>query len=358
MAIAFYDGGRLPVDIERGATGGPMFSTSIAETAAGREARNQNWSSPRYKWQFGFGTMPMEDYRKLVSFFNARRGSFEGFRFKDWSDFSAFIDPDDYTDRNVLTTNPGSLTSIDGKWRLTREFNNRQVIVDITGDTELRASNGTPIHANQYTRKFDYLEGGYYITVNRGHSLVLDAGMTWTGAYKAIEGAEPLPGSYPGQINEELRAVKYYDDVSRVISKPVEGSVSLYNAAGCRVDLRKNPGADSTYYGKYRLDPKSGRVQEVELDSDGVKALTSLDGLTFKDATPYSDSNLTGVFGFRWSGEFDVPVRFVEDQLSGRVLFVEANKEDKDRYVGEAGRYGAAEIPNLSVVELHYQDVA
>ncbi len=80
---------RLPVDIERGARGGPMFNTTIIGFGSGFEQRNQEWVLARGQWDAAYGIQNKDDYTRLIDFFTARRGRFHAFRFKDWSDFEA-----------------------------------------------------------------------------------------------------------------------------------------------------------------------------------------------------------------------------------------------------------------------------
>ena len=237
MAIAFRDT-RLPEDLERGAIGGPTFSTAVNETKGGRETRNQNWVFARYVWQFGYGTMAAEDYRELTAFFLARRGSFEGFRFKDWTDYQAL-------GRDAGPDFVGEVGQVepDGAWRLVK---------------------------------------------------------TYAGGYE------------------------------RAIVKPVAGTIQLYNRHGHTVDTRQvniaggtDPVGDRSPSGAgtYSIDPNTGIV-------GGVDAMLRPTKLT-------SNQHLL------WTGEFDIPVRFVGDRLSSRVLHI-----------------GAVEVPNLRIIELNYQDVA
>lgn len=80
---------RFPDAIARGATGGPVHDTSIVTTAAGFERRNINWSSPLGRWDVGTGLRSRADFESFIAFFRARQGRAYGFRFKDWSDYSA-----------------------------------------------------------------------------------------------------------------------------------------------------------------------------------------------------------------------------------------------------------------------------
>lgn len=83
------DNVRLPVDIERGARGGPGFKTTIITMSSGMEQRNIEWSLARGSWNVGYGIRDRDDMDEVYQFFLARRGRGRGFRFKDWLDYSA-----------------------------------------------------------------------------------------------------------------------------------------------------------------------------------------------------------------------------------------------------------------------------
>lgn len=84
--MAFHDV-RLPVDIERGAQGGPRFKTTIMILGGGFEKRNIEWSKVRGSWDIGYGIDDKAAYSIVRDFFYARQGKAHSFRFKDWSDF-------------------------------------------------------------------------------------------------------------------------------------------------------------------------------------------------------------------------------------------------------------------------------
>jgi len=86
MANEFLDI-RMPVDIERGAVGGPRFNTTVNEQQSGYEQRNQNWTQPLRMWSFNYGMDNRSKFQELLNFFNTVRGRAYSFRFKDWSDF-------------------------------------------------------------------------------------------------------------------------------------------------------------------------------------------------------------------------------------------------------------------------------
>ncbi len=84
-----FDEIRFPEDISYGAIGGPQYFTNITLTSSGNEYRNINYSSSRMKFNVAYGVKTKEQMDKLLLFFRARRGRAIGFKYKDWSDFSA-----------------------------------------------------------------------------------------------------------------------------------------------------------------------------------------------------------------------------------------------------------------------------
>jgi uncharacterized protein (TIGR02217 family) len=91
--MTIIDDVRLPVDIERGAAGGPGFNTGIVTLGSGSETRNANWSVARSQWNVGYGVKKRDDLEEILAFFHARRGRWRGFRFKNWLDFSVKAGP-------------------------------------------------------------------------------------------------------------------------------------------------------------------------------------------------------------------------------------------------------------------------
>ena len=91
MAI-LVDEVRLPEDIERGASVGPMFSTSIVALSSGKEDANQDWAEDLIVADIAYGMMPDEatsdedienGFKRIVDFFLLRRGRHRGFLFRN-----------------------------------------------------------------------------------------------------------------------------------------------------------------------------------------------------------------------------------------------------------------------------------
>lgn len=84
---------RLELGYDYGAIGGVAFSTEIIKVLDEREQRNANKILPLGRWQLGNRKVAdsqldqLEEISYIRSFHNRRLGSFQGFRFKDWSDF-------------------------------------------------------------------------------------------------------------------------------------------------------------------------------------------------------------------------------------------------------------------------------
>ena len=107
---------RLPVDIERGALGGPGFKTTITPLGSGFEQRNVDWANTRGEWDVGYGIMKQEselieaDINAIQNFFYAREGRAHGFRFKDWADFRIGDVDNPTTNNQSIGTGNGSQT--------------------------------------------------------------------------------------------------------------------------------------------------------------------------------------------------------------------------------------------------------
>ena len=86
--MAFHDE-RFPVNIARGARGGPRRRTQAVELSSGFEERNASWANSRREFDIGYGIRSNDDLQAVVAFFEARNGRLYGFRFKDWSDYKS-----------------------------------------------------------------------------------------------------------------------------------------------------------------------------------------------------------------------------------------------------------------------------
>ncbi|AMJ59235.1 DUF2460 domain-containing protein [Bosea sp. PAMC 26642] len=77
---------RFPLDIARGARGGPERLTQIVALASGREVRNSRWAHSRRRYDAGLGVRTLDALMAIIDFFEERRGRLYGFRWRDQLD--------------------------------------------------------------------------------------------------------------------------------------------------------------------------------------------------------------------------------------------------------------------------------
>lgn len=94
---------QFPPDISYGSSGGPEYATDIVVSQSGHEQRNVQWSQARARYNVAHGVKTQAQLDALVAFFRARKGRAYGFRFKDWTDYTATAQP--------LGTGTGSLAA-------------------------------------------------------------------------------------------------------------------------------------------------------------------------------------------------------------------------------------------------------
>lgn len=83
-----YRNVQLPEDIERGATGGPRFKTTVQPSFSGHEKRNVDWSRIRGEYDIGYGIQNEDDFLRVRDFFYAvAEGQAYSFAFRDWADY-------------------------------------------------------------------------------------------------------------------------------------------------------------------------------------------------------------------------------------------------------------------------------
>lgn len=73
----------FPTAISFGATGGPERRIEIVQLTSGAEKRNARLAASRRRYDAGTGIRSLDDLYELTAFFEARRGSLHGFRFRD-----------------------------------------------------------------------------------------------------------------------------------------------------------------------------------------------------------------------------------------------------------------------------------
>lgn len=80
---------RFPLSVALDARGGPERRTDIVTLASGKEERNARWQHSRRKYEAGTGVRSLNDLRRVLTFFEERRGRLYGFRYCDPLDFTS-----------------------------------------------------------------------------------------------------------------------------------------------------------------------------------------------------------------------------------------------------------------------------
>lgn len=76
-----------------GARGGPMFSTEVVKTQGGQAYANANWLQPLHIYDISAGVKTEEAFADITDLFYNVGGRRDAFRFKDWADFRATLEP-------------------------------------------------------------------------------------------------------------------------------------------------------------------------------------------------------------------------------------------------------------------------
>ncbi len=78
---------RFPEQVSWGSHGGPRFRTQIFMSMQGFEKRNIDWSQPMMEFNVSMGIQTDVQMAQVLTFFNARQGMANGFRYKNWGNY-------------------------------------------------------------------------------------------------------------------------------------------------------------------------------------------------------------------------------------------------------------------------------
>lgn len=80
---------RFPIEISRGANGGPERRTDVVVLGSGYEERNSRWAHARRTYNAGYGVRSLDDLYQVIHFFEERRGRLYAFRWRDHTDWKS-----------------------------------------------------------------------------------------------------------------------------------------------------------------------------------------------------------------------------------------------------------------------------
>lgn len=87
--MAFIESPRFPPAISYRSSGGPVWKTQITQTTSGREQRIQSWQDALRHWDAMNGVRTDSELDELQAWFLVTAGMANGFRWKDWKDYTA-----------------------------------------------------------------------------------------------------------------------------------------------------------------------------------------------------------------------------------------------------------------------------
>jgi uncharacterized protein (TIGR02217 family) len=87
--MAFVETPRFPDNLAYGSQSIAGYLTGVSVLQSGYEQRNELWSQARNRFDASYAIRSRADLEEIRNYFHAMRGRFNGFRFKDWSDFSS-----------------------------------------------------------------------------------------------------------------------------------------------------------------------------------------------------------------------------------------------------------------------------
>lgn len=136
---------QFPAGISYGSAGGPAYLTEIIEVDGGAEELVSRWSLPRRQYDVSYGIKSRDDLAALQTFFIARMGAANGFRYKDWLDFTTAANGQSAPtkDDSIIGTGDGSTTTFQLVKRYTSGIVTRtRTLTKIVTGTTVVALNG------------------------------------------------------------------------------------------------------------------------------------------------------------------------------------------------------------------------
>jgi uncharacterized protein (TIGR02217 family) len=265
-----------------GAQGGPQFSTSVVSVRSGLETRNRNWADVRHRFEIGQVARPLSEFESIRNAFMVVGGRADGFRFKDWTDYTV----------TAATGDPQPL------------FGTVQVGTPGLGY-------GVPTY--QLRKLYSYASTSYYRDIRKpvAGTLVLRRDSVTVAA-----------GAGAGQyaVDTTTGIITFVADQSRAVSAHTVGVNHQFDLAsafspnlaiGQRIYVTGVTGTAADL-----INGLSHAITGVSADLISINLNTA--GLTATGGTAYYYPQSTEVLDF--ACEFDVPVRFDVDAFDAVVV--------------------------------------
>lgn len=244
---------RLPIEIARGAVGGPMFSTIVATGGNAAEKRIAQWVLGRRRWDVSHARRDPAQANELAEFFYARRGRLYGFRFQDPEDHTATLEP-------LYPTGAPTV-------QLERTYT--------SGPVSSRRPIYKPVEATG-------------IVVNRNDVLFIDYTVDWNS----------------GTLFLTADSTKTITNISQAAAAVIDATAHGFSI-GDKIWIEGVVGMTEINDTIVTITAVNTDDFTISLDTTGFTAYVS-GGLAIKYVQPTEDLD--------WTGEFDIPARFDTDE--------------------------------------------
>lgn len=274
--MSFIETPRFPEALSFGFSGGPRFFTDVVELESGHEQRNQIWSVARGEWRGDLSAKPEADRDTATAFFRAvAKGRMNGFRFKDWNDFTVTVS------NGLLGTgavgNGGPTYQLYKRYTSGAQTSDRLIAKPVSG--------GVTVYRNASP-----------VTVGAGAGQIAIDSTTGIVTFVA-DASGAITGHTPGASHQFTTAADItglaIGELVYITGVTGTGAATLNNIA-------------------HTISNKTGTGPYTWTISTTTTGLTTSDGTAF--SYPQAADALT------WAGEFDVPVRMESDAQDVRAI--------------------------------------
>ncbi len=262
-----FDETQFPTDISYRSRGGPQFRTNVIETDGGTERRVSHWSTPRYRYDVSYGIKTWDQLSDVLKFYKARRGVANGFRFKDFLDFSTASDGRSSPASDDGSIETGNGAEVDFQMKKVYTQGGVSVVRDITKpitDTMVCQVNGTPTTAFSVNTTTGIIT--FDVAPPNGQDI--EAGCEFD-----------IPVRFANESDESMRASLDSFDEGGVESIPL---VELVNELPSHERIFYGGAAVIAYSSDITVTINNGRVISLDPQSGGLLVkLPALTGLSF-----------------------------------------------------------------------------
>jgi len=260
-----------------GSSAGAQYQTDIIELSSGVEQRNQAWAYPRHRYVVGISAGTSQKIETLRQLQHTTRGAFNGFRFKDFNDYST--------------------ASVQG---------------EATAFTDQSMGNGDGVTLT-YPLLKNYETGAESVTraITKPISGLFAFGYRGTG-WSVLGEAERWTLDYTTGV------ITFDADIQKTITAAADqgGGVTRLTATGHGLGV---PARGTVYLSTFTGDWAGMNDRRVDI----VGSTSNTIDVTFNSSTYAAYSGNAGQLNtlpqtgdeLVWGGEFDVPVRFASDSI-------------------------------------------